>query len=357
MKIEASLEKFIFRCSCCLLASMVFLSCMEARTAVRRDPPERVEEAIRPPAIDRAVERVKANGAEIGKYFVTGENDQIAVKADIREGDAEFEVQYDIEEWDDSETPPAGESLLVRFSVEDKRTGERQAASFRWRIPEDAAGILLAFDDDYRQTWEEYFDILDDYGARATYFVQGELSDFCFRALSRGHDIGYHTINHLNLPKVSAGEFYYETTSDIDSFRRAGVPIKAFAYPFGLSEPWMREALTSAFAIQRGFGVTFRVYSAEDIRKGYIASRSIDNILFQEEESFEAVITGMFRTLKFLGGERVLPITTHDISDTAQWGIKPRRLEYLLRAARFFKLKFYRYSDFFPDPPGTGPAE
>jgi peptidoglycan/xylan/chitin deacetylase (PgdA/CDA1 family) len=320
----------------------------------RQDEPGiRVEDEaaapLAPPAIDRAVERVRRDDKEIEKYFVTDENGQLTVKADIQEGDAEFEVRYDLGGQEGLRNPPEGESLRVGFSVEDKRTGERRESSFLWPIQEDATGLLLAFDDDFRQAWEEHFDMLDTYGARVTYFVQGELSDFCFHALSRGHDIGYHTIHHLNLPKVSEEEFYQETTSDIGSFRQAGIPLKTFAYPFGLSEPWMREALADTFAIQRGFGATFRVYTAEAVRAGYIVARSIDNITFKEEENFESMIAGMFRTLKFIGGERILPITTHDISDTAQWGIKPRRLEYLLRTAGSLKLKFYRYSDFVPN--------
>jgi peptidoglycan/xylan/chitin deacetylase (PgdA/CDA1 family) len=302
------------------------------------------------PAIDVVVGRVTGDDAGIEKYFTTDENGQITIKADIREGDAEFEVWYELGGPEDSGNPPEGESLRVGFSLEDRQTGERREGSFLWPIREDAAGLLLAFDDDFRQAWEDHFDLFDAYGARVTYFVQGELSDFCFHALSRGHDIGYHTMHHLNLPKISEDEFYHETTSDIGSFRHAGIPLRTFAYPFGLSEPWMREALAGIFAIQRGFGTTFRVYTAEAIREGYIVARSIDNIMFKEEETFEAMIAGMFKTLRFIGGDRVLPIATHDISDTAQWGIKPRRLEYLLAAARHLKLKFYRYSDFVTDP-------
>jgi peptidoglycan/xylan/chitin deacetylase (PgdA/CDA1 family) len=337
---------------------VVFLSCAGSRGVLRRDEPDiREDEAAVPSAIDRATELVRAGSTGMEKYFITDENGLIIVKEDMREGDAEFEVQYDLGSPEASENPPGRESLRVGFSVEDKQTGERREGSFLWPLREDAAGLLLAFDDDYRQAWEEHFDMLDTYGARVTYFVQGELSDFCFRALNRGHDVGYHTIHHLNLPKVSREEFYRETTSGIGSFRQAGIPLGSFAYPFGLSEPWMREALAGTFAIQRGFGATFRVYTPEAVGEGYIVARSIDNIMFREDEGFEAMITGMFRTLKFIGGGRVLPITTHDISDTAQWGIRPRRLEYLLETARSLKLKFYRYSDFVPDPRGDTVTE
>jgi peptidoglycan/xylan/chitin deacetylase (PgdA/CDA1 family) len=292
-------------------------------------------------------DRVKADSASIEKYFVTDENGVISVMADFREDNTEFEIRYAPEAPPDF--PSGKESLRVNFSVEDKQSGERLEDHFQWLIREDAAGILLAFDDDYMPAWEDSFDTLDKYGARVTYFVQGELTDFCFRAMERGHDIGYHTIHHLNLPKVSEEEFYFETTSDISTFRLAGIPLRTFAYPFGLSEPWMREALADTFAIQRGFGATFRLYTPALVREGYVIARSIDNILFPEDAAFRAMIDAMFGALKFMGGGRVLPITTHNISDTAQWGITPGRLEYLLESARFFRLKFYRYTDFVDD--------
>jgi peptidoglycan/xylan/chitin deacetylase (PgdA/CDA1 family) len=354
-----------------IMVSLAFLSCASSGPARKEPVPpkdhplsdngNRAETPALPRPIDRAIDRVyeqvRADDQKIEKYFVTDEDGRIVVKADIQYSDEEFEIRYDLNDHEESGRPEKGGDLglWVGFSLENKKTGERREDFFWWSIQEDAAGLLLAFDDDYRLSWEKNFAVLDRYGAKVTYFVQGELvagdtapgalAPFCAQALSRGHDIGYHTANHLNLPKMSEEVFFRETLSGVDKFRQAGIPLRAFAYPFGLSEPWMREALTAAFGIQRGFGVTYRVYTVEAIQEGYIASRSIDNILFKEEEAFDAMITAMFRTLKFIGGGRILPITTHDISDSADWGIKPRRLEFLLETAKALKLKFYRYGD------------
>jgi peptidoglycan/xylan/chitin deacetylase (PgdA/CDA1 family) len=345
-----------------ILISLAFFSCASSRAVRVREKP--VLETERPargdfpavsapeaPArgIDRVRERIKADTDDIRKYFVLDEDGRIIVKADIRDRDDEFEATYDLGDraWN-GDSP-----LRVRFFLEDTGTGEWQEDFFWWPIREDETGLLLAFDDDYRRSWEEYFELLDQYDARVTYFIQGDgspgnspegLFSFCIRALGRGHDIGYHTIHHLNLLEVSGDVFARETLSALEDFRQAGIPLRAFAYPYGFSEPWMRETLGAFFALQRGFGVTFRIFSEERIREGYIVSRSIDNILFEADAEFEGVITAMLRTLKFIGG--VLPLTTHDISDTALWGIKPHRLEYLLTAARALKLRFYRYGDF-----------
>jgi peptidoglycan/xylan/chitin deacetylase (PgdA/CDA1 family) len=212
-------------------------------------------------------------------------------------------------------------------------------------IEADDSGILLAFDDTYEKSWEEHFALLDRYGVRATFFVQGNFSPFCTTAMARGHEIGYHTKNHLNLLRVSRRVFFEETIQDIEAFRQEGLPLKAFAYPYGFSEPWMHEALAGTFSILRGFGAACRIYTVDTIKKGYISSKSIDNIMYQNDEAFEDDISAMLRTVKFTGG--ILPLTSHAIAEDASWGISPKRLEYLLKTATDLKLKFYRYGDFF----------
>ena len=62
----------------------------------------------------------------------------------------------------------------------------------------------------------------------------------------------------------------------------------------------------------------------------------------------------MLLTTKFMGKDHVAPFTTHDISDTAKWGITPARLEYLLKTTKEFDLKFYLFSDFTKTGPPAG---
>ncbi|MDR0569520.1 MAG: polysaccharide deacetylase family protein [Spirochaetaceae bacterium] len=308
-----------------ILLAICLASCASQR-AVREEP--------RADPLAQTAETVKKNGGT--KYFILDENKDPIVKADFPGG---FEAIYDLKR-----AEPDGENgFAVPFSVRSE-----DAVWYDWlywTIPEDAAGILLAFDDNYQEVWERYFGLLDKYGARATFFVQGRYCEFCPLALSRGFDIGYHTLNHLNLPKVSREVFLEECLSEVPEFRQAGVPLTAFAYPFGLSEPWMHEELWGTFTLLRGYGVTFRVYEKKDIQEGYISSKAIDNILFKKDDDFKKMIDLILLSLKFLGGDRILPLTTHTVSDDADWGIKPQRLEYLLRTANALKLAFYRYQD------------
>jgi hypothetical protein len=148
------------------------------------------------------------------------------------------------------------------------------------------------------------------------------------------------------LRRVSKAEFFEETLSALPMFRQEGIPLGAFAYPYGFSEPWMHEELFAHFTTLRGFGTTFRAYHGGDIRGGYISSKSMDNTVYKNDADFDRAITLMFRAIKFIGGDYVLPLTTHTIADEAAWGITPQRLEYMLKTARDLRLRFYRYSDF-----------
>jgi peptidoglycan/xylan/chitin deacetylase (PgdA/CDA1 family) len=299
------------------------------------EPPlHRVPE--QPSPLEAAVQRVKERPEEIAKY-VLHQGDAILVKGIL----GPFEVEFDLLH---AQRIGPGE-FWVDFAVTHTAEDAALRDQFLWRLEEDQAGILLAFDDQYHEAWERHLAVFDQYGAKVTFFVQGDPVPFCLAAQSQGHEVGYHTQNHLNLTQVSRETFFEETLAALDRFRSAGIPLQSFAYPYGLSEPWMHEELLPFFKILRGYGVTFRLYTKETIKTGYIVSKALDNILYKEDAAFEAALTLMLRTVKFMGGTHILPLTTHDISETALWGISPQRLHFLLQTARDLGLRFYRYQD------------
>jgi hypothetical protein len=328
-----------------LLAIQVFVSCAGAPVPVSPELPSEVFSELpeAPPVPPETVSeiggfilKIKSNSPEIKKYVLLDDDSRIILKG----GSGGFEAVYDIEK---AITLDDGR-LAVPFSVEGEPGGVRH--TLLWTPAEDDAGLLLSFDDDYHSDWEENFDLFDRYGARITFFLTGEFTPFCIRARERGHDIGYHTARHLNLRTVTMPVFLEETLGALEVYRQAGIPLGSFAYPFGFSEPWMREMLSGFFVIQRGFGANFRVYNMDTIKEGYLVSVSIDNILYEADKDFEIALGAMLRTVKFLGGNSILPLTTHAIAADARWGIKPERLEYLLQSAQALRLKFYRYCDF-----------
>jgi len=311
-----------------ILSILLSMSC--ATTAVNAPP--------KMSPLEAALYKVKQNAPEIEKYFLFDETGAIIV-----EGKTEnCKVRYDLK---NIQTESAG-SYWVPFTVQCLETGAVQEDILLWKPRKDGSGILLSFDDDFFDIWERYFDLFDRYNAHVTFFVLGTNSSFSDKAMKRGHDVGYHSLRHSNLSKVSRQTFYAETVSPADNFRNAGIPLVSFAYPFGFYEPWMHEELLKTYRILRGFNTSFQVYGKTDIvQNGFVFSRSIDNVIFTQDKDFMAEIDSMLRTLKFIGRDLILPVSSHTISDTADWGIKPRRLEYILQTANDLQLHFYRYKD------------
>jgi hypothetical protein len=310
-------------------------------------PPEPEAEPELPP-MEVVLQKIKQNSPEIEKYFLFDKAGELTVKAElneIRQGTGKiesFQVLYDLGR---IEAESSG-AYLVPFTVKCMDTGMVQDDTLLWKPQKDDTGILLSLDDHYYDVWERNFDLFDRYNAHVTFFVQGTYNSFCTAALKRGHDVGYHTLRHLNLTKVSRQVFFMETISQVENFRNSGAPLVSFAYPFGLYEPWMHEELLKTYKVLRDFNVSFYVYDQISIRGGFVFSRSIDNFIFEEDDVFFTTVDSMFRTIKFIGQGLILPLTSHSISN-ADWGIKPHRLEYILKTAGDLQLNFYRYGDFF----------
>jgi len=344
----------------CVIILASFSSCAGKPAVIESAPPQTARTAEAPAetttelpksalsTIDLAIQKIKRNSPDIKKYYVLDDNGTITVKAEFSEiprnqKDPDlFEVVYDM---NFTSGVSANSGYTVFFALKTNKSDTVINDSFLWKPQKDSSGILLTFDDDHEETWKKNFDLLDSYNAKATFFVQGECSSFCLAALERGHDIGYHTKNHLNLKNVSREVFIRETLSSVESFRKAGIPLYSFAYPYGFFDQWMHEELLKHYSLLRGYGVTFRLYNKTQIRSGFISSRALDNTLFKKDEDFKTAVDTMLRTVKFIGGDFVLPLTTHDISNTASWGIKPERLEYLLKTANDLQLVFYTYKD------------
>jgi len=306
--------------------------------------PEGLPPPLKQP-FENALDKIKRNGKDMDKYFVTDKEGRITVKSDLRDENGNFEIVYDLEN-----AKELGNSAYeVGFSCLDKESGMLLKDVLVWNISASASGLLLAFDDDFTDAWERYFDLFDKYKAKVTFFINGnaggKVNPFCAKALNRGHDVGYHSLNHLDLRKMPRKEFNRETVEPVKAFGDAGIPVLSFAYPYGFYEPWMHDALLGSFGVLRGYGTAFRLYNEKEIRRGYISSRAVDNTVIPSDGDFYRIVNTMLRTVKFIDKNLVLPVTTHDIS-AAAWGISPRRLEYLLKTANGLGLVFYRYSDF-----------
>ena len=104
----------------------------------------------------------------------------------------------------------------------------------------DEKVIALTFDDGPSAKYtEEILDILDENGAKATFFVIGENAEnypeLIDAELSRGHEIGCHTFSHKHMSSLCEGELEEEIKStEIVLNEHSGYTLKLFRPPEGV---------------------------------------------------------------------------------------------------------------------------
>lgn len=120
-----------------------------------------------------------------------------------------------------------------------------------WRLPlkENERRIAITFDDGpipEQTPW--VLDLLDGYGIHATFFCVGEnvkrYPELYAEIIRRGHSVGNHTYNHVQLFKV--GTSYYEQ-NESKSLETMGGKVKYFRPPHGQLTPWYASKLHSRY--------------------------------------------------------------------------------------------------------------
>ncbi len=103
--------------------------------------------------------------------------------------------------------------------------------------------VCITFDDNYPSVLENALPILDQYGYRATMFINsGLIGDSTFMSWQQlnilkynyGWEIGGHTIRHDNLSHLTYSEAEYVIKTDFDSLCAHGFNPVSFATPFGI---------------------------------------------------------------------------------------------------------------------------
>ena len=102
-------------------------------------------------------------------------------------------------------------------------------------------GVLcLTFDDRNFQYWLAALPIFRKYGAKASFFIKGEINAEALEVIAAlkadGHTIGLHTMNHADAPEYiekNGAQSYLdkEVLPQYNACAAAGYKIKCFAYP------------------------------------------------------------------------------------------------------------------------------
>lgn len=207
----------------------------------------------------------------------------------------------------------------------------------------DQSGILLAFDDYSESSWEDHFDLFDEYDANVTFFINGqEPTDFCYRAIERGHEIGFHTVGHESLTECTQDQIYQEAIAPIEVFREKGIELTSFAYPYGNYNMDLNEQLLDYYKVVRGAWFC-ELYTKYDLKEGFVEAMPLDNTYFETQEQFEQRVTEVLSAVKDTKGI-VVCMYSHAIGGGG-WCISEEKLEFLLKKAQELGLKFYTFKD------------
>ncbi len=99
---------------------------------------------------------------------------------------------------------------------------------------------IITFDDGWKSQYEIAKPILDKYNFKATFYLtcddvgkEGRLSWQEIKQLqNEGHEIGSHTVNHVNLDEIPSDEQEYEIVESKKCLENQGIAVHSFAYPF-----------------------------------------------------------------------------------------------------------------------------
>lgn len=133
---------------------------------------------------------------------------------------------------------------------------------YRFRTGEKV--LALTFDDgpDPDDT-PPVLDLLDQYGAKATFFMVGEAAvshrDIVQRVAGQGHTIGNHTFSHVSMPRIEWAERWRQLSACQEALQPYAK--KYFRMPFG-----HQSVMSHGQALAAGYRVIGWTRKADDVR-------------------------------------------------------------------------------------------
>jgi peptidoglycan/xylan/chitin deacetylase (PgdA/CDA1 family) len=152
--------------------------------------------------------------------------------------------------------------------------------------------VSFTFDDFPESAASVGTPILDQYGAKATFYVsgsqvgirsdhwQGVGADAIVELHRRGHEIACHTFSHVRSTDLDATHL----AAEIEENRRyllgldPSMRIENFAYPYGLGSVWRKTQLAKTFQSSRGIipGINSGVVDLQYLRSTPLINHHID---------------------------------------------------------------------------------
>jgi peptidoglycan/xylan/chitin deacetylase (PgdA/CDA1 family) len=218
------------------------------------------------------------------------------------------------------------------------------------------SGICLSFDDNYLEQWVEILPLLDEYDAKATFFLTGvgKMTDqeklWLKQIQEAGHEIGAHGEIHVsaNTYIKKHGYFKYwedEVQANVQALEEMGIKPDIFAYPYGEKNRLM------------DFIFWFQFKSTRNVLPIDSSSKKLKKSVFNSGNSFEYYSSGIdsgelgnlqqINPLMEIASQegRFLFLHAHDIGDRSHYQVSYDRLDSLLKMAKANELNLIPYRD------------
>ncbi len=217
----------------------------------------------------------------------------------------------------------------------------RRVARLMYRRPVrgctlEAPMLSFAFDDAPRSAALTGAQLLEDAGARGTYYINAglfgqdgpmgpyTLAEDVQKLAEAGHEIGCHTFSHLDCGKAPGQAIRADIEANATALSALGVPpMSTFAYPYGDVSPQAKQALDGRFALLRGLhhGV---IQTGSDLNQAPAVGI--------EGPKGEEIARFYLERVKTEGGWLIL--YSHDVQNKpSEWGCTPEALRRLIDAA------------------------
>src|ERR1700761_3314946 len=135
-----------------------------------------------------------------------------------------------------------------------------------FRLRNERPMVSFTFDDFPESAATDGVSILDQYDAKATFYVSGSLvgkpdehwqgvrAGDIVQLPRRGHEIACHTFSHQATTDLDAARMAVEVEQNRNYLRSLdpSIQVDNFAYPFGLGSVWRKGQLAKTFRSSRG---------------------------------------------------------------------------------------------------------
>jgi len=206
------------------------------------------------------------------------------------------------------------------------------------RLPLDGSMATFTFDDFPRSAYETGGRILEDAGARATYFAVGSYmgrtvdgveqfdKDTLKAAHAAGHEIGCHTFDHIKLGSCERS-FVHETCDRNLRFFRETLgtkeTMKSFAYPYGDVSLAIKDEMSRRFTSCRGV--------RQNLNIGKVDLAQVNVISLEMRHAAELDLNAV--VAKAAARRSWIVFLSHDVSENpSPYGCTPSMLSEALNA-------------------------